>query len=206
MNLPSGLDLNPANTSLYVSNFGNSTISKCPVNGDGSLGTCVTIAAGTVVNPQAIRFNYAGTVAYVININSVNVCQVDSNGLFTGCVLTNGNGTFLRPQGISLNSTGTYAYVGNYTTNTVSICPVIAAGLFGTCVTSTGNGTFNFALNLVVGLNMMNSNNFGYVPNDALNTVSICPVNTSTGTLGICVPSTGNGTFNQPTFVAFGML
>jgi hypothetical protein len=204
--LPAGVMLNPAGTLLYVPNFLNSTVAICPVLANGNIGPCtIDNGGGSFQNLQAIRLNAAGTIAYVVNINTLAICPVKADGTFNACTVTNGNGTFLRPEGISFNAAETYAYVGNYTNNTVSICPIIAGGLFGVCTTSTGNGTFNFNLNLVIGLNMMNSNNVGYIPNDGSNTLSMCPIDTGTGLLGICTTTTGNGTFNKPTYVEFAL-
>jgi hypothetical protein len=51
----SGLFMSSATQFGYVPNDGNNTISICPIEGDGSLGTCTTSAAGGTFNhPSAV--------------------------------------------------------------------------------------------------------------------------------------------------------
>ena len=216
---PIGISLNPAGTYLYVANNGAiiPTISICPVIQTGSnfsLGTCTTTTGngtfGGGFGLQGISFNADGTYAYAPANTWVSICPVlqDGSGNFGSCQKTFGNGTFINPQGVSFNSANTYAYVGNYIINqhsgTVSVCPVLqdGSGNFGTCTTSDGNGTFDFFFNDEVTLYMSSPTQYGYIPNDGNNTVSICPINPTTNNLDFCTTSNGNGTFNQPTAVS----
>ena len=180
----------------YITNSGNSTVSICPVNSNGSLGTCTTSSGnGTFSFPEGMTINPARTFAYVVNNNTstISICPINSDGSLGTCTTSTGNGTFSLPNGISLNSSGTIAYVANNTTNTISICPVNSNGSLGTCTTSSGNGTLNGPNAIIVN----STGTFIYVPNFNNNTVSICLVN-SDGFLGTCTTSTGNGTFSAP--------
>lgn len=53
----------------YVVNYSNNTVSNCPINSDGSFGTCSVLDAGGILNnPANIVFHPAGTFAYITNL------------------------------------------------------------------------------------------------------------------------------------------
>ncbi|MFI5142067.1 MAG: hypothetical protein ACHQII_06900, partial [Bacteroidia bacterium] len=150
-----------------------------------------------------------GTYAYAPADTWVSICPVLQDGTGNlGTCTKKFDATYILPQGVSFNSAGTYAYVGNYIagqhSGTVSICPVLqdGSGGFGPCTSSNGNGTFDFYYNDEVTLWMSSPTNYGYIPNNGNNTISICPINTTTSNLDFCSTSNGNGTFNQPTAIA----
>lgn len=202
---PDGVALDPTNSYVYVTNQNNNTLSICSINNDGSLGTCtVSNGNGTFSSPTAVNVQLSSdasaTYAYIANANStVSICPVNTGSLGT-CITSNGNGTFSLPQGIGVNAAGNFAYIGNFGANTVSICVINSDGSLGTCTITSGNGTFNFSANQAIGLFMSSLTSYGYTPNDGNNTVSICPINNN-GSLGACVITNGNGTFNQPSSI-----
>jgi hypothetical protein len=168
----------------YVTNLANNTVSICPVNSDGSLGTCTTSTGnGTFSFPEGMSINPARTFAYVVNNNTstVSICPVNSDGSLGTCTTSTGNGTFNGPNAVIVNPAGTFVYVPNFNDNTVSICPVNSDGSLGTCTISTGSGTFNSP----DGISLNSAGTFAYVANSGNSTVSICPVN-SDGSLGAC--------------------
>jgi len=197
--------LNQDNTFLYIANGSSNTVSICPVINDGAgIGTCTTSnGSGSFVNPQDIIFSADNTFAYVANTNNtISICTMNADGDIDTCTTQSGNGTFNIPFGISFTLDNAFMYVANFGNNTVSICPIIDGGAsIGTCTTTTGNGTFNFSGNTETQLWMQTTINFGYVPNSGSNTMSICPIHTSDGTLGTCVTSTGDSLFNLPASV-----
>jgi hypothetical protein len=89
----------------YVANFNNSTVSLCPINSNGTLGTCTASNPGTTFSgPFAITLNAAGTLAYVANDsnNTVSLCPINSNGTLGTCTASNPGTTFSGPAGIVL--------------------------------------------------------------------------------------------------------
>ncbi|MDR3476967.1 MAG: hypothetical protein P4M14_02915 [Gammaproteobacteria bacterium] len=206
---PTGIAINAAANFAYVSNGGNDTVSLCPVDANGLLGTCTTsIGNHTFDASQAITLhttsNPAATYLYVSSGDAyVSICPVNGDGSLGTCNIVTGNGTIFFPQGVSFNAAGTYAYIASRAANTVSVCPLNNNdGTFGVCITTTGNGTFDFSGGEAVGLFTSTSTNYGYVPNDGTNTISICPISTIDGSLGTCIPTNGNGTFNQSSSVS----
>jgi DNA-binding beta-propeller fold protein YncE len=178
----------------YVTNadLGNSSVSYCPINSDGSFGACNTTGNG-FSTPDGITINPTGSFAYVTNAtnNTVSYCPINSNGTFGTCTST-GNG-FSNPAGIAISPTGNFAYVANHNNSTVSYCPINSNGTFGTCST-TGIG---FVVPDGIAINPAGS--FAYVTDQNLNTVFYCSIN-SNGSFGTCTP-TGSG-FNAPAGIA----
>jgi DNA-binding beta-propeller fold protein YncE len=106
---PAGISLNQASTFAYISNSinvgGNRNISVCPLNGDGSLGTCTEFISPlfNFGNFGKISINSAATFLYVVNEgnNYISLCSLNSNGGITSCLqLTPPNTTFNSPEGI----------------------------------------------------------------------------------------------------------
>ncbi len=184
---PGSIVVNPAGTLAYVGNFSNTTtITICPINTDGTLGSCTDQDGNGTFHYANIFLNNAGTLAYAANYSdsTVSVCPINADGLFGTCTTT-GNG-FNNPQGIALNNAGTIAYVTNFNGPNVSMCPINADGSFGTC-TYTGNG-----FDQPAGIVLNKGGAIAYVVNYAFpGTVSMCPINAD-GSFGTCT-YTGNG-------------
>lgn len=179
----------------YVCNSNSvSTVSKCPVNSDGTLGTCTDSGnSGTAFNnPFGIAFNPPGTFAYVSNFGSTTVskCPINSDGTFGVCADSGAGAVFNQPAGIAFNSSGNFAYVIN-TNNTVSTCPVDSSGAFGTCTNSGVVAT----LSAPIGIAINQSSTFAYIGNQTNSTVSKCPLSAD-GTFGVCTDSGAGAVFN----------
>ena len=135
-NSPVGIVLNNTGTIAYVTNGGNTsaTVSICPINSDGTFGTCKESAA--VFNlPRLLALNSAGTHLYVPNLgnSTVSFCPINSDGSIGTCTAVTG---FIGPTGIALNDTETLAYVANFNSTIVSVCPINSDGSLGTCSNS----------------------------------------------------------------------
>jgi hypothetical protein len=126
-----------------VTNSGTNSVSVCPVNGDGSLGSCNTSAPkGAQLNgPSAIAVNTAAGYAYIANMGSplggttLTICPINADGSLgsdaTPCSNTDGGSSFFQPSGLSLNASGTMLYVTNggpRGTSTVTACSLLADG------------------------------------------------------------------------------
>lgn len=145
-------------------------------------------AAGTgFLAPAGIVLNTAGTLAFVTNRSIVSRCNVNADGVFSGCQVTGGTG-FFGPYGIVLNSGGTRAFVTNTINNTVNSCHVNAEGTFSGCQ-NTGAG-FLSAFDIVLNP----GGTLAFVTNES--TVSRCSVNTE-GAFSGC-RDTGGTSFSDP--------
>lgn len=109
---PAGISINPQLPFAYISNStnvgGNRNISICPINSDGSLGTCTSYIS-TLFNQDnfgKITVNSAGTLVYVVNQNNnyVTLCTINPNGQIGSCSQLFPNGTFNSPQGINVGN------------------------------------------------------------------------------------------------------
>lgn len=200
----SAINVTPQN--LYILNSTNLpiTISVCLINADGSIGSCsVTPTPGVVFNnPSGIVFSANHSIAYISDIisQSVTICTVGANGLFTSC--SDSGITFSAPVGLSVSANGNTLYIVNNKPSprveTVNNCSINADGTLGVCTTNSGNGTFSFPTGLHGQVaSFAASNGVLYVPNAGNNTASACPIN-SDGTLGTCTVITNSG-FNAPT-------
>jgi 6-phosphogluconolactonase (cycloisomerase 2 family) len=179
----------------YIANNGGS-VSICPVNADGSFGTCSSFVDATFSNPKGIVLNSLYTYAYVADFsgNKISICPVNSNGSLTVCT-SYADASFNGPQGITINSNETYLYVSNQHALTVSICALSPdGGTIGPCTATTGNGTISGATSVVLN----STNTIAYVTNFGNSTISICPVNTTTGGFGTCTTTAAGGTINKP--------
>ena len=82
---PNGVTLNSAGNMAYVTNYGNGNIDLCPIQPDGSFGTCSTMLS--LSGPVGIVLNNTGTLAYITNYNDslVEKCSVNLDGTFGVC-------------------------------------------------------------------------------------------------------------------------
>ena len=78
--------------------------------------------------------------------------------------------------------------------------PLSSNGLLGACNPGvTGNGTFNFTEDWQIGLVMSSPTQYGYVPNNGSDSISVCVIN-SDSTIGTCTLAYDD-TFDQPSSV-----
>jgi hypothetical protein len=105
----------------YVSTINNTTVSYCPVNGNGTFGTCTT--TGSFTQPNGVSVN--GSYAYVSGqgAGAIYSCPINSNGSFGSCTTATG---FSRPFATALFMlSGTqYLFVGNEGANNILSCPL----------------------------------------------------------------------------------
>ena len=132
-----------ANRLIYVTNFGNDTVSTCPINHCGNFGPCTASNPGsTFFGPGTIVLSSDGSFAYVSNFNNntVSVCPTNTSGALTAC--TASAALFDRPSGVAINTRRTFAYVVNFSGNSISICPLNADGHLRTSGTLFSDPTF----------------------------------------------------------------
>ena len=174
----------------------DNTISKCPVNADGSLGTCVSAGntGATVNGPWSIAVNPSNTMAYIANLAGNNIlgCPITATGSMGACftALTGLN----NPQGIYINAAGTFAYVANTVANTVLKCPIKTDGTFDTC-SSTGTIpglSTPFAFQGPHGIMINPLGTSAYVANADNSTVTWCSV-TADGSFTNCINTVTTG-------------
>jgi len=190
-NSPIAVVLNKKNTMAYIANAGNNTISFCPINSGGTLGSCQAIVASNTTF-TGLTLNNDDTYIYYTKYNSASVgtCPVDVNGNLGTCF--NQSPSFANPNGqIAFNAAGTLAYVAQFGNGEVAICSVNTNGQFSSC-NSTGDPTFTGLL----GVGIDTTNNLLFLPNDPGNNISICSLDSITGSIVTCTTSTGNGTFS----------
>lgn len=169
----------------YVTNRGDNTVSKCSINANsGLLSDCVTTGSG-FSNPEAIKFNSAGTLAYITNTipqsGSVSLCSVaPDTGLLSNCA--SAGPTFpQQPSDIAITALGNTAYVSNFTGNNVSKCSISPiSGALSNCVT-TGSD-----LTMPTGITVHPGNDFAYLSNAGANAVRLCYINSTTGLFDEC--------------------
>jgi len=173
-----GLRLSSDNTKLYVTNTIFNTVTAVPVLPDGTLSSPTENYHGDFANPSG-RIVENLTYSYTANHgnNSVSICS----SIFINCQYETDLNNFNLPLGLDIDVTDSYLFVAN-TNNRVASCP-ITGGTLGSCHYSDGDTTFDFT-GAVTNLYMQNYNGYGYIPNDGNNTVSICPVSSSTGEIG----------------------
>lgn len=191
--LPDAIAFNPTGTILYTANFGNNSVSTCLVDTPtGKLSNCNNFTAAFGA-PADMSLNSAGTLAYVVNrtTNTTSVCNV-SGQVVDSCDNTSG-AHFNAPEGVTLSPAGLHAYIANAGDKKVILCGVRqdGTGLLENC--SATNGEFDGTGN--VGLNQTGT--YAYVPNQLLNDVFLCHVNTVSGELSDCKRSRGTG-FSGP--------
>tara|TARA_R110002126_G_scaffold110918_2_gene248601 strand:+ start:135364 stop:136635 length:1272 start_codon:yes stop_codon:yes gene_type:complete len=175
----------------YVPNYGNNTLSICPVETNGDLGVCsVTDGNGTIFDPFAAAINTSGTFIYIVNFGNwtLSTCPIHTDGMLGTCTVSNGDGAFSAPSTISINPDSTYAYINNIGGQNLSICPLNTDGSLGTCqnYSNLGNtgSTFNITGSLIYRL--------------GTSSLEYCTLNPD-GSLATCTPS-GSGIVN-----AFGI-
>lgn len=194
----------------YIGNFSDSVMTQCPVNSDGTLGTCVDLTGPDNMDtnlfnqPLDVAFNAAGTLAYIANYCGGNIlrCMVDpALGTFSDCLMVADIlGDFsVRPESVNLNNSGTLAYIGNHADTTpMVICSIDAVtGLFNAC-----NGTsqlFDYATNVI--FNSAGTSAYVGQWHDAY--IYLCEVDIGSGTFNSCIPTPVSANLGGPAGIAF---
>ncbi|HEY3730818.1 MAG TPA: hypothetical protein VGL28_06095 [Steroidobacteraceae bacterium] len=110
---PQGISFNVPGTIAYIGNGGNSGpisnfVSVCPVNPDGSFGSCtITEGNGTFnfsANTEIGLFISSMAIAYVPNSgnNTVSICPINQDGSLGVCTVSDGGGTLNVPSAVFL--------------------------------------------------------------------------------------------------------
>lgn len=207
------------------------TLQPCTTS-NGPNTTCINFSYTEFIGVQTA--GNGSTYLYTMangNQRASAICLLEG-GAITSCTMTDsvnidscptGQLTYLSaPQGIGFNAANTVAYFGNadatdvtYPNGYVSICPLDINGAIGSCTQSggpdsTGTSTFKTVSQNGVGLVMSSQTGYGYIPNsnDPDNTISICQISPTDGSLSNCtvVPgnnSSGTNTLNGPNAIAF---
>lgn len=207
---PSGADINPAHSRLYVANSGNNTISNCALSADGSLGTCTAISDALFADtPKDIAFSSNGNYAYIAlgNASATTViCSVNSStGAFSSCAAaTDPSGVSVA--GLALNPLGTFAYLTDSATNDVYSCAANAStGALSSCTNNTGLTDINNPIGVVIHPSYPTQNYAYIATNGAVNPIARCTINTTTGLLSLCAGQSisGGASSNGTQFVKF---
>ncbi len=147
---PTQVMLNSAATLAFITTNANN-ISICPVNNDGSFGTCnVSNGNDTFLDTQGVSLDASESFIYVGNAgnNTISICPLSHNGSLGTCTASSGTPlfNFSSSSGICLfmGSITNMGYIPNNGNDMAYLCPINAInGSLGTCTTSTGSGTFN---------------------------------------------------------------
>jgi DNA-binding beta-propeller fold protein YncE len=190
-NLPNAIAFSPDGTVLYTANLGGAqSVSACLVNaGTGMLSSCIINTSPTFGAPADMTVNSTGTLAYIANRSksTISVCKVSGQAL-TAC--DSSSGTLINaPEGVTLSPLDKRIYIANAGDKKIIVCDIRqdSTGFLDNCSATDGPfvGTGN------VGLNQIGTT--AYVPNQLLQQVFACDVNTLDGKLSSCKPSRGTG-------------
>jgi len=134
----------------YIPNGFNETLSICPINANGMLGTCaVSDGNGTFSFPNTISINPENTYAYISSAGNhdLSICPLNFDGSLGVCAVDNAGGTLNFSPGsrtaLFMTSTTGYGYIPNIGNNTISICSILSDGSLDACYAVTGNNTFD---------------------------------------------------------------
>jgi 6-phosphogluconolactonase len=115
---PYGMAIDPSGNYLYVSNYGDNTISEYTINSDGSLTPLATVGAGLGIlfGPVNLLVNNAGTYLYVANETGSTVVAyaIDSSNGSLSLIQTDYAATTAgTPSFLALDAAGNYLFVAN---------------------------------------------------------------------------------------------
>lgn len=161
----------------YITSYNTSSIKICPINSNGTFGTCTN--SGNFTTTTAIAVNKTSTFLYVLDNTFINYCALNQDGSLGTCTAVN-SGSFSGGTSIAINPTGTGLYVADAAN--VFYCPINSNGSVGSC---TGLGTTNNGQQI----SLINpGSTYAFVPTNIGTTgsnISSCPVQAG-GTLGAC--------------------
>lgn len=187
---PIGVAVDPAGN-LYISNYGNDTVSVLPAASGtlfgqsvsaGVLATLVPAASG-LSQPEGIAFD-AGNLYIAERTGAIAVLPAAGGTLF-GTAVTADTLTPVVSTGLSTDYNVAFdaagnLYIANQGTGSVLVLPVASGALFGTPVTADTLATVISGLNTPVGLALDSSGDL-YVSDYGAATVSVLPA--ASGTL-----------------------
>ena len=211
---PYGLAFNPHANYVYVAD--NDTINSltgavnvCPVNADGTFGTCIAAAPqATFMTPNAVTVSPDGRFLYVADSDgrkNIQVCTiVVADGSLTNCSVTAFAAPSVPaaldvPDGIAIANygpAGSFAYIVDYKGGNLTTCGVtVSDGTLNACtqqaIGSTPAGLAVYKGNLYVGTG------------DLVDPIKLCPI-ASSGIVGACAGTGGSAAFSQA--VGFGFV
>jgi hypothetical protein len=178
----------------------------CPVNADGTFGTCVAAApALTFTSPNAVAAS--GGFLYVADSDgakNIQVCTINGDGSLSNCIVTANKSVKVDvPDGIAvLNNT---AYIVDYKGAGVDANNIYLGNLT-TCVVNSG-GTLDPCTQQVIGntpagLAVYNGNLY-VGTGDQVNDIKLCKI-LSDGSVPSCVGTGASAAFSQA--VGFGFV
>lgn len=175
---PTVLAIDPAGKYLYAAKT-NSGIWKCPIQYDGTLGTCTYYSTGlTTVTYTTLSFDPLGEFLYAIaNSNqSVQTCRVNtSDGSISNCAFDTSTG--YGNWGLAMNNSRTWAYLpSNISPFDIYKCTV-NYGELGTCSVA-----YNFN-NVLNGIALSPSNKYAYIPSRVSNVIQRFEIDASSGNM-----------------------
>jgi DNA-binding beta-propeller fold protein YncE len=185
---PADIVINPAGTFAYVSNFGNDSISTCPIQANGFLSACTAFTSPAIDGTSGITINRAGTRIYTSNFvgDTLGICLINSAGRVSQCS-SSAPGPINNPVDIVLDPLNQFSYSTNNGLGTVLRCQITASGSFGSCATA--------AITDPTGISINAAGTILYVNNAGPNTVSVCPILPGIPFLGACTAQNPSGTF-----------
>lgn len=128
----------------YVaSNNDDPHVYQCPLNGDGTFGTCSTTPSSgePTWNPNSVTITTVGPTQYAYVADDINghvyQCTLNNNGTFNACTTTIGTGVSTwGPGQVSFVTTAGVqsAYVMDFLTHVIYQCSLNVNGMFTTCL------------------------------------------------------------------------
>jgi DNA-binding beta-propeller fold protein YncE len=174
----------PVPATLYVAETGANSVTRCTVNANSTIGTCIPGNIG--VPPSGLLLDRLLTTIYFSDSSGSKIYKnsVGRAGELTGSPSATADGEqFTTPIGLTFNSGGGKAYITNAASNTISYC------LYNPFTRALANCTQTSAFfNQPRGIAINPTNTKAYVTNGSNDTVSVCNVNT-TGGFDSCVAS-----------------
>ena len=144
-----GIALDPTGTYAYVTNVGNTTVSKCTIQGDGRLASsCVNSGATGLNYPNGITIKSTNDYAYITGGSSSKMyqCAIVSGGNLSGC-LSVAPGYGDQSTGIAINTVRNTIYEVGYASGDKHThlynCTLVNGGGVTNCRNGTDAGYTN---------------------------------------------------------------
>lgn len=158
LSIPAAQGVAVSESFAYISDL-STDLYICPIQADGSLGSCTISTGNGTFNTMlgvALNADYSSlyTANYADGVDySVSSCPLNGNTVGT-CIANEGNSTFdfsaYTVSGLS-SGTNSSVYIPNCGNNTVSVCPLASNGSFGTCSVNN-DSSFNVPSALALGV------------------------------------------------------